>query len=128
MTDYSAISGHIINGDNQIEAMTMAEYLTEFWSDQTTSPRGVQPRLHVVEASKWDEEMEGDVPVYEVWTWGLVGNNPAYTGRSCDSMDEAEDYIMACWAIDYAAESSDCPEFIQDDAELISTRHRARVA
>lgn len=128
MTDYNAITGHIINGDNQIEAMTMAEYLTEFWSDQTTSPRGVQPRLHVVEASKWDDEMQGDVPVYQVWTWGLAGNNPAYTGKKFDTMEETDNYIMFCWALDYATLSSNCPEFIQDDAELISTRHRARVA
>jgi len=41
-------TGYIIN-NNRIESLTLSEYLRSYYSDMTTSPRGVEPKLFVEE-------------------------------------------------------------------------------
>ncbi len=53
--------------------------------DETTSPRGVEPRIHV----RPDE----DAGTFEVWTWGVRGNNPVYL-MSFNTKEEAEDWVF----------------------------------
>lgn len=53
--------GYILNHKNEIESITYKEYLQEYGSDETTTPRGVAPRLYV----------DGNT----IMSWGVRGNN-----------------------------------------------------
>ncbi len=54
-------------------------------AEETTSPRGVEMKLHVRE----NEEEE----TWEVWSWGVGGNHPRFIA-SFESEEEAEDDIF----------------------------------
>lgn len=105
-----------VNGDEH--QIPFAEFLREFCADETTSPKGIEPRLHIrgpfyqtsdgvihdeiLEADHWikDQELEDDldeVPeIYELWTWGVNGNNPK---KLMDNLahDQAEYELLTGW-------------------------------
>jgi hypothetical protein len=45
---------YTLNGDKfaDIEQMTYGDYLCRYWSDETTSPRGVESKLHIREVER----------------------------------------------------------------------------
>jgi len=65
--------------------------------DETTSPNGVAPRIHVRE-----NEEEG---TFEIWTWGILGNNPKFI-TSLETEEMADD-----WCFNDTYES----DFMNDD-------------
>jgi hypothetical protein len=65
--------------------------------DETTSPRGVEPRLHTRQEGRClrnenDFNYDENEPI-EVWTWGIRGNNPSLIDTVA-SFEEAEDFIF----------------------------------
>jgi len=95
--------GYIANtSDMSIEEVVYRDYLRDYGGDETTSPRGVEPRIHIrevecnnylVEGVDFDNEdeaffycqrkglnqdtiMSNVKTMWEVWTWGTGGNNP----------------------------------------------------
>ncbi len=71
--------------------------------DETTSPRGVAPRMHIRVNGycDWCVESEGLIKVggnieeekdceIELWTWGTSGNYPAFV-QSFETIEEAEE-------------------------------------
>ena len=76
---------YVLDGE-KIQRTNLADFLREHCSDQTTTPRGVAQRLHI-------RENEGK---YEVWTWGVNGNNERYLD-TFDTKEEAEQDIMKDW-------------------------------
>ena len=110
---------YIINHNNEVESMTWREYVCEFGADETTSPRGVAPRIHVREVAvmvyqnietkdlideedydNLDEEEQdnfsfyGERQNYEIWSWGVNGNNPRYLGPTFENEEEADNDIL----------------------------------
>jgi hypothetical protein len=88
----------------EIEETTLYNWVMRF-IDETTSPRGIEARLHIREKEKvcacWNEEEEtydanckkcykGTQNVYQLWTWGVRGNNPSLIAVF-DTEDEAND-------------------------------------
>lgn len=72
--------GYIFNpNSNSIEEISYRDYLRDFGADETTSPRGVEPRIHVREGEE----------CWELWSWGVNGNNPYKIG-GYDTEEEAE--------------------------------------
>jgi hypothetical protein len=54
--------------------------------DETTTPRGVAPRLH----SRYNEETNQ----WELWSWGISGNNPVNYNVSFDTEEEIENELF----------------------------------
>lgn len=82
-----------------INSMTEAEFIM-LSVDETTSPRGVEPRLHIRSDNYYDGHFRanGAYPRengdhYEVWTWGVTGNHPQFIEKF-DTEEEAEDFIF----------------------------------
>lgn len=66
--------------------------------DETTSPVGVMPRIHVRHESfycSWGlkNRVNNDEGKYEVWTWGVSGNNSSFI-EEFETREEAENYIF----------------------------------
>lgn len=80
-------TGYIVV-DNEVLLTTYRDYLDEYGTDKTTSPRGVESRLHIREK----EDNEGNV-TYELWTWGVGGNNP----RFLESFENEEDVVSGIY-------------------------------
>lgn len=125
---------YIINHKEQVEEMTYADYLNEFWSDETTSPRGVENRLHIreveVSCDCSDEDEDGVIlheddcndgaTEYQVWTWGVRGNHPRYV-ETFETEEEALVSILEGKEYDYQNLSSNAPA-------LYDTREEAEAA
>lgn len=83
-----------------IEPITYREYLNEYGQDLTTTPNGVADRCHVreveVEDTVYNEQTEEDEVFvrteWQIWSWGVNGNHPRYSGTSFDSEEDAELY------------------------------------
>lgn len=124
---------YIINHNNEVEEMTYADYLNEFWSDETTSPRGVENRLHIreveVSCDCSDEDEDGVIlheddcndgaTEYQVWTWGVGGNHPRYV-ETFETEEEAEVSILEGKEYDYFNNSSNAPALYDtfEEAEI----------
>jgi len=68
----------------EIVERTLAEHIM-LSNDETTSPRGVESRLHI-------RGNEGDG--YEVWTWGCTGNKAEkFTFQNFETEEEADAWI-----------------------------------
>jgi hypothetical protein len=104
--------------DGEIIKSTYREYLNEFGQDLTTSPRGIADRLHTREVKEqlmkhittgveiWeseynelDEEDQANysyngetVKEWQMWSWGVGGNNPYHCGPDFDNEEDAELY------------------------------------
>lgn len=49
------------------------------WVDETPSPRGVEPRYHIRDAT-------------QVWAWGYMGSSPRLL-RHCSTPEQAQEYL-----------------------------------
>jgi len=105
MNKFSQTVGTISKRTGQIESMTMAEFLREYYADETTSPAGVMPKLHVCESIDYDldDDLEEDLsmpsPIWCVWEW-----LPNGTKREIDAFeteDQADEFILERWFSDY---------------------------
>jgi len=67
------------NFDNEIEKINYGE-LVEMFADETTTPNGVGPRIHIRENKEEN--------TFELWTWGVQGNNPQFI-KSYDTEKKA---------------------------------------
>ena len=74
--------GYILNHKGEIEKIKYSEYLREFGSDETTTPRGVAPRLYV----------DGK----HIYTWGVTGNRH-HLYQSFKSKKEATRKLYEIW-------------------------------
>ena len=123
------------------EKMTYAEYLEEYWSDEVTSPRCVEPRLWVKEVDTYevyDEDFRDQFFIsredaeelaygtgaevydtyetkYVVMTWG-IGRYKAKVwddnnGKGYDTEEEAMNYIYGRWDNAYCTLSHNVPSF-----------------
>ena len=138
--------------NGKIETMTYGEWCKEYGSDETTSPRGVAPRLHIREkenevyfldgkefSSKDDleeyiddkytddnynplpntpdiDDIEPEIKItYQIWTWGVGGNHPKYTGTEFNTIEEAEEDLMEHF--EFNAHKSDQSSSIFDTEE-----------
>ena len=77
----------IINEENEVEETNLLDFVMES-AEKTTSPRGVEMKLHVRKNKANDEEHN-----VHVWTWGNHGNNPKPI-KEFDTEKEAEDFIF----------------------------------
>ena len=100
---------YVLTAKDKLEEYTLAAFLREFCSDETTSPRGVEPRLHI-------RERDGK---FDVWTWGPAGNFP----RKLDTFDteeEAERDIMHAWYTAWCNGNAGCNVATFDSVEEYS--------
>lgn len=74
---------YFINMNNEIEKTDLHSFIMES-ADETTTPKGVGKRLHV---------RENDEGTYDLWTWGVNGNNPRYL-ETFETKKEVEDEIL----------------------------------
>lgn len=66
------------------------------YADETTTPEGIAPRMHI----------RGT----ELWTWGVSGNNPALVA-TFKTDEEAKHALLLCWRMDlFAFRVFDCLE------------------
>lgn len=66
--------------------------------DETTSPVGVMPRIHVRHENfscsyGLRNRVNNNEGNYEVWTWGVKGNNPSFI-EEFETREEADNYIF----------------------------------
>jgi hypothetical protein len=98
--------------DGQIEEDIFKSVIEDFFRDETTSPRGVCPRVH----TRYNEETEK----YEVWTWGTLGRFPALLNEF-ETEDEADNEVWEIWLYNYDSDNgsglSDCDIFFFDEDE-----------
>ncbi len=86
--------------------------------DETTSPVGVMPRFHIRHQDKhcWYKllnKVRNDEGKFEVWTWGVRGNNPNLI-EAFDTEEQAKDWLFQrVYEVD----------FIQDDQRNTSYYH-----
>ena len=100
------------NDGQDVEQMSWGEFVREHGADETTSPRGVAPRIHIrhneeieyVVNDKGEEVLTGEIK-YEIWSWGISGNHPSFTGTSFDTEEEAEEEVLKHF--EYNCEKSD---------------------
>lgn len=71
----------------KIVTMTYEEYVYQYGSDETTSPLGVTPRLHI-------RHVGFEPTMYQIWSWGIGGNHPRYYGETFNTQEEAEHYLF----------------------------------
>ena len=74
--------GYILNHKGEIESIKYSDYLREFGSDETTTGKGIAPRLYV----------DGK----DIYTWGLRGNNHNLY-ESYKSKREANKKLYEIW-------------------------------
>lgn len=102
---------YIVN-DNEIEEDILKTIIEDYFRDETTSPKGVEPRVHIRENKE-----EG---TYEVWTWGTLGRFPKLL-ESFETEDESEEYQLECWLYNFDNDDGsgldDAPVFFFDKEE-----------
>jgi len=89
--DFEAKVYYVDYEEDEVVEATLAELIGEY-ADMTTSPCGVEPRLHMRNNGERDHyilsRIESDEG-WEVWTWGHAGNNPEMV-REFETKEEAE--------------------------------------
>jgi hypothetical protein len=68
-----------------IEKTTLYDHIMQS-EDLTTTPQGVGPRMHVRKNNQSE--------MFEIWTWGVMGNNPQFTGLVFDTQEEADESLF----------------------------------
>lgn len=84
----------------------------------TTSPRGVEPKLHV-RSNKHSVDNYCDEPVYEVWDWGVCGQYPRKVD-TFETEEEAEDFVFQrVYQFDFLKDDSRDTQYfeVEEDAE-----------
>lgn len=100
--------GYILKNGG-IEKMKYSEYLLEYGADETTTPKGVAPRLHI----------RGESKHWEIWTWGANGNHPRK--HSYNSFSKKSEVILELleYAKIYIEEKNwDAPRFFFTKKDL----------
>lgn len=97
----------------EVEEGTFKEVIQDYFRDETTSPRGVEPRLHI---------RQNDEGKYTIWTWGVRGNNPReYDDREYDNEEDAQTRLWEFWIGNYEKDDgsglNDCPHFFYSEKE-----------
>jgi hypothetical protein len=110
-------TGYIIEGFRAIE-MTYGDYLGQYWSDETTTPNGVAPRLFIDQID-WSDE-SGYRSVYDLRSWGVNGRGPSRSIETFDTEEEAELAMCESWERHYHNDSTDNPGFWWDLDEAAS--------
>ena len=107
----------IINDDDEIEEMELGD-LCQLYAEQTTTPKGVSPKGHLREMTRWqyngewynseeeaNEVREQDIDDgfdggtikaavrHELWTWGYMGNNREFI-EGFDTEQEANHALL----------------------------------
>jgi hypothetical protein len=104
---------YVVQG-SEIETMTYGEYLREYFADETTSPRGVEPRLFIREAFTGEDEQDA-CNLFELRKWWPNGSSSL-----CDtyeSEDEAELARLEIWEMAMQDSNTDAPSFFFDERE-----------
>lgn len=96
-------NGFIFNGFKKVEKLSYSDYLIEYGGDETTTPRGVAPRLFL------DER--------DVMTWGVNGNNLA-NYRHFDTKKNAKMFLFQCFEGYIEEKNWDAPRFFETKKEL----------
>jgi hypothetical protein len=135
----------IING-SKIEEMTYGEYCREYGGDETTSPRGIATRMHIrskdgdvyqnmgfkelISEPEYEslEEIErenysffGQTTVsWEIWSWGVGGNHPSFTGTSFDNEADADNEIMEIFEYNAANKNDNALPYYSTQEEAIA--------
>ena len=81
------------NQDGEIEEGSLYDFVMES-VDETTSPRGVEPRIHIrhrkeeiiIEEGYLDGEIIPEA--WEIWSWGVQGSNP-HKLEECETEEKA---------------------------------------
>jgi hypothetical protein len=94
--------GYILNSRYNIERVSYKDYLREFGSDETTTGRGVAPRLYV----------DGNT----VMTWGIRGNNHKVYAY-CKNKTEAKELLHIIWEGN-VLDNCDAPRFLAKKVDL----------
>lgn len=94
--------GYIFNSHQEIESLTYSDYLREFGSDETTTGKGVAPRLYV----------DGST----VYSWGIRGNNHRIYAN-CQNNREAKKLLFEIWERN-VEDNWDAPKFFDTKKEL----------
>jgi len=89
--------------NKKIENYSYYEYLKEFGSDETTTPRGIAPRLYV----------DGN----SIMTWGVRGNNHAFYA-SFKNKREATAALYEIWENYISEKNWDAPLFFAKKIDL----------
>jgi hypothetical protein len=127
--DYSV---YIIE-QNNIEEITMKEYLERYWNDHTTTPEGLANRTQIrailvgrngellnynryeenLDPEYYKNEEDGWIPEirYGTFTWtGAWGNGPfVWNGDEYDSWEEAYESILDRFNHDFQTKSANVP-------------------
>lgn len=78
--------------NNEIEEDIFKSIIEDYFRDETTSPKGVMPRMHI----RKNENEE----TFELWTWGILGQFPKFQ-KSFETENEANDALWECWLNNY---------------------------
>lgn len=128
--------------NNTIHQMTYEEYLNEYWSDETTSPRGVENRQQIA-AVLFDEN--NDVLTYSLnnrdnltpndnetlkfalYNWGPSGNRGQLIYEFFDTEEEAYIKLLEGKEYDYHNKSTNIPTAYEsfEEAEEIRIESEA---
>jgi hypothetical protein len=74
----------------EVYTTTLKEYLRQYGADETTTPRGIGPRIHIRPKMVDFDGQGNEVYKYEIWSWGPSGNNPRFIGEEFEKEEEAE--------------------------------------
>lgn len=99
--------------DGEVEDMSYEDYLNEYGKDETTTPHGIGDRMHIREV----EDDEGNAIEWQVWTWGVGGNHPAFSGTSFETEEEAEMYSFERKEWWIAEKNWDAPRWFDSEKE-----------
>lgn len=111
MTQETLNKTYYILENDVITPIVYSEYLREYGADETTTPKGVAPRLHVRE----NETVDG--MQFEVWTWGVGGNNPRRED-AFGTEEEARMYIWDSWEANIQYRNDNAPGYFCTIEEL----------
>lgn len=121
--------------DGEVVESSYRDYLLKYGQDLTTSPIGIADRVHIREVDVSDckcedtnekgfvlheEDCKGEHHIeYQVWTWGVNGNHPAYTGTSFNNEEDADLYYYErCqWYITEKNWDAPYPYYSEEEAE-----------
>lgn len=132
------------NNEGTIESSTYGEFLTEFYNDDTTSPRGIENREQIASVIIEDGDIveyslndrnnltpeEGQELKWAIYSWGSGGRGPAkLISEYFDTEEEAQVRILEGFEYDLQNLSSNSPtpyfseeEIKADYEELILDR------
>jgi len=83
---------YVFDYNGEIEQTNLYDFIMES-KDETTSPVGVMGRLHIRHEDGHISHVHNDEGNYEVWTWGILGNNPRFI-EEFETEEGAEEHIF----------------------------------